>query len=446
MAQIVEPTESGNGSPILPPFTPEELAPHFPQLEILECLGRGGMGVVYKARQKSLNRVVALKLLAPERAEDPNFAARFAREGQALAALSHANIVAVYDFGQAGEFYFLLMEYVDGMNLRQLLRTRRLEPQEVLSIIPPICDALQCAHARGIVHRDIKPENLLLDQSGHVKIADFGVAKLMNDGNGKDAASTSDEPGGTSRTFATGTPDYAAPEQRAANGVADHRADIFSLGVVLYELLIGERPKQDIVPPSRCVRVDIRIDEIVLRALEGKPELRFASMEEFRTRLVSVRQDRLASEVARRQVAKWTALLALPVLVLIVALLALTRKPADDRTKVVATTPQNGDKNVDPALKELRVVFSGSMIPGRMSIVGGGPSFPNFVGEVRWEDERTLVYAWQLEPEHDYWLSFNSDRFTNFRDTNYRPSMPFPLSFRTGKARVKSSADRPVQQ
>lgn len=114
MAQIIAPTQAGEETAPQVTLTPEELAPHFPQLDILECLGRGGMGVVYKARQKSLNRLVALKLLAPERANDPQFAARFEKEAHALAALNHPNIVGVYDFGQAGGFYFLLMEFVDG--------------------------------------------------------------------------------------------------------------------------------------------------------------------------------------------------------------------------------------------------------------------------------------------------------------------------------------------
>ena len=140
------------------------------------------MGVVYKARQKSLNRLVALKLLAPERADDPQFAARFEKEAHALAALNHPNIVGVYDFGVTQTLlsdhptYFLLMEFVDGVNLRQLMQAKKLTPKEALSIVPPVCDALQCAHDHGIVHRDIKPENLLIDKSGTVKIADFGIA------------------------------------------------------------------------------------------------------------------------------------------------------------------------------------------------------------------------------------------------------------------------------
>src|SRR5215831_14046863 len=154
---------SGDFPAAQPPLPPEQIAPHFPQLEILECLGRGGMGVVYKARQKTLNRFVALKLLAPERVQDPQFAERFTREAQALAALNHPNIITIYDFGQAGGFYYLLMEFVDGANLRRLLRERKFTPEEALTIVPPLCDALQFAHDRGIVHRDIKPENLLID-------------------------------------------------------------------------------------------------------------------------------------------------------------------------------------------------------------------------------------------------------------------------------------------
>ncbi|MCB1278384.1 serine/threonine-protein kinase [Prosthecobacter sp.] len=314
MAQIVEPTQDGGpNNAALPPLTPEELAPHFPQLEILECLGRGGMGVVYKARQKSLNRLVALKLLAPERADDPQFAARFEKEAHALAALNHPHIVAVHDFGQAGGFYYILMEFVDGVNLRQLLQTKKLTPKEALSIVPPVCDALQCAHDHGILHRDIKPENLLIDKAGVVKIADFGIAKIIERDAGRGDAD--DEITGELRTSPQGTPDYAAPEQQ--NGTADHRADIYSLGVVLYEMLTGERPKDKIEAPSKRVQVDIRIDEIVLRALEKAPELRFATAAEFRTQVeaLSSSPDKPNEAGARRAV--WRALLLFALALLI---------------------------------------------------------------------------------------------------------------------------------
>ena len=271
---------TGAEAPRSEPPSLEEIAPHFPQLEVLACLGRGGMGVVYKARQKSLDRLVALKILAPEREKDPQFAERFAREAQALAKLSHPHIVTVYDFGQADGLFYLLMEYVDGVNLRQLLRTRRLEPKEALAIVPPICDALQYAHDHAVVHRDIKPENLLLDKAGQVKIADFGIAKMLG------GDSTPDEEQGV------GTPHYMAPEQHATPQAADHRADIYSLGVVLYEMLTGELPAGQFELPSRKVRIDVRLDEIVLRALNREPELRFQNAGQMKTAVGDVDEGR----------------------------------------------------------------------------------------------------------------------------------------------------------
>ena len=259
-------------------LSPAELAPHFPQLEILECLGRGGMGVVYKARQKTLNRVVALKLLAPERVRDPQFAERFASEAQALAALNHPNIVTVHDFGQAGGFYYLLMEFVDGVNLRQAMKAARFTPEQALAIVPPVCEALQYAHEHGIVHRDIKPENLLLDKEGRVKIADFGIAKMLLNG-GSDVGLADSQP--------SGTPRYMAPEQKDRRRT-DHRADIYSLGVVLYEMLTGELPGKPIEPPSRKVQIDVRLDEVVLRALEKEPERRYQTAAQVKTMVETI--------------------------------------------------------------------------------------------------------------------------------------------------------------
>jgi tRNA A-37 threonylcarbamoyl transferase component Bud32 len=315
-------TVDGTGSlPASPPPTPAELAPFFPHFEIASCLGRGGMGVVYKARQKSLDRWVALKLLSPERAADPAFAQRFVSEARALAALNHPHIVAIHDFGEAGGYFYLLMEYVDGVNLRQLLQTKRLTPAEALAIVPPVCDALQCAHDRGIVHRDIKPENLLIDRSGTVKIADFGIARMM-----AEPSAAEDAPGLTrsccaAPTLATGTPDYAAPEQLAC-AATDHRADIYSLGVVLYEMLTGERPNAGtVIAPSRRVQVDARIDEIVMRALAKEPEQRFDTVGEFRTGVQQAQAGsvRLSPRPRRRRATRWFAAVAVTASVAAVA-------------------------------------------------------------------------------------------------------------------------------
>jgi predicted Ser/Thr protein kinase len=303
-AGLAAPTDPGtapHGTKILQPAPAlDAVRAAFPQLEVLELIGRGGMGVVYKARQKSLNRPVALKLLAPERVTDAKFAERFIHEAQALARLSHPNIVTIHDFGQAGGFYFLLMEFVDGVNLRQAMKAGRFTPEQALAIVPPVCEALQYAHDRGIVHRDIKPENLLLDKDGRVKIADFGIAKIL----GADAAPLSPSlspsqgervPAGRERgneptlASAAGTPQYMAPEQREHHRT-DHRADIYSLGVVLYELLTGELPGQRLEAPSRKVQIDVRLDEIVLRALEMRPELRYQTAEEFRSQVKTISQ------------------------------------------------------------------------------------------------------------------------------------------------------------
>jgi serine/threonine protein kinase len=264
-------------------FTAPDLADlhrRFPQLEIIELLGKGGMGAVYKARQRGLDRVVALKILPLEIGNDPAFAERFTREARALGKLNHPNIVSVYDFGQVDGLFYFLMEFVDGANLRQALRAGTINPANSLAIVAQICDALQFAHDEGIVHRDIKPENILLDKRGRVKIADFGLAKLLRK-EPADFALT-----GTHQVM--GTPRYMAPEQMEGSKEVDHRADIFSLGVVFYELLTGELPVGRFDPPSKTVGVDVRLDEVVLRALEREPTLRYQQASEVKTRVQAI--------------------------------------------------------------------------------------------------------------------------------------------------------------
>ncbi len=297
----------GGAPPGTPPFTPPtipDLAKLFPQLEILELIGKGGMGAVYKARQPALDRFVALKILAPRSGGDLDFAERFTREARALAKLSHPNIVAVHDFGTAGQasslspseisggksetgatpvLHYFIMEFMDGPNLRQVEQAGRLSPREALEIIPQICGALQFAHDEGIVHRDIKPENVLLDKKGRVKIADFGLAKILGQ-EPKDFRLTGVRD-------VVGTPHYMAPEQIEKPSEVDHRADIYSLGVVFYEMLTGELPLGKFQPPSSCaggMQIDVRLDEVVLHALEKEPARRYQQVSEVKTRVETI--------------------------------------------------------------------------------------------------------------------------------------------------------------
>jgi serine/threonine protein kinase len=262
---------------------PDDLATKFAGLEILELLGQGGMGAVYKARQTKLDRIVAVKVLPAEWGKDPAFAERFAREAKALARLSHPHIVAVHDFGEGDGQFYLVMEYVDGANLRAILANGGLEAHEALAIVPQLCDALQYAHEEGIVHRDIKPENILLDSKGRVKIADFGLAKLTNRPRATFTLTGSQQ--------IMGTLDYMAPEQRLTPQQVDHRADIYSLGVVFYEMLTGELPLGRFAPPSSKPGVDARLDDIVFRALEREPGQRYQRISEVKTDLQALGAD-----------------------------------------------------------------------------------------------------------------------------------------------------------
>jgi len=263
---LVGDTAAGSGPLGVPPLKPGTT---FHGMEVLEFLGQGGMGFVYKARQPNLDRIVALKILDPRLAASPEFAKRFAREAKALAALNHPNIVQVYDYGEENGHHFLVMEFIDGASLRHVLMTQRLTPETALRYVPQVCDALEYAHSEGVIHRDIKPENILIDTRGNLKIADFGLAKIAM-------------PTGhvTASGHVMGTPHYMAPEQFKGMAKVDHRADIYSLGVVFYEMLTGELPIGRFPVPSEQVRVDVRLDEVVLKALEREPERRYQQASE----------------------------------------------------------------------------------------------------------------------------------------------------------------------
>lgn len=243
-----------------------EPTPQVPGYELLELLGRGGMGEVWRARQISLGRAVAVKLLPSKFASDREFVARFEKEATALAALNHPNIVQIIDRGQAGQHYFFAMELVVGVNLREMLTGRRLPARDALRIVVQIARAIDYAHEQKVVHRDLKPENVLVDPRGHVKIADFGLAGMKD--SEKNIALTA-------TAVAMGTVNYMAPEQRRDAKHVDHRADLYSLGVLLYEMLTGELPLGRFKLPSEKVPgLAPGIDEVVSRLLETEPEQR----------------------------------------------------------------------------------------------------------------------------------------------------------------------------
>ena len=264
-AQMLSTAASGTGAFVAPSI--DELNAKIPQLEFIELLGQGGMGAVYKARQPELDRLVAVKILPMEIGADSNFSERFSREAKALAKLNHPNIVTVYDFGQLEQQYFIVMEFIDGTELRHLIDVGQVSADEALEIVKQICEALQFAHSKGVVHRDIKPENILVDREGRVRIADFGLAKLL-DTESVDLSLT-----GTRQVM--GTFRYMAPEQTRGTKAVDHRADIFSLGVIFYELLTGDLPIGRFQLPSKKAATDARLDDVVLRALENEPADRY---------------------------------------------------------------------------------------------------------------------------------------------------------------------------
>ncbi|MFC1806171.1 protein kinase, partial [Planctomycetota bacterium] len=243
-------------------------------------LGRGGMAVVYKATQLSLDRAVALKVLPRQLARNRQFVDRFNREAAALARLSHPNIVSILDKGVEGETYFFVMEYVEGRSLRDHLRHQGpLAPEDTLELMNGICAALEYAHDNHIVHRDLKPSNILLDPDGMPKLADFGIARIVTGG-------TTLSRGLTVAHSAMGSADYMAPEQREDAANVDHRADIYALGVVLYQMLTGRLPVGTFTPASRLnPAVPVAADRVIRKALANSPDDRFESASLFRAAL-----------------------------------------------------------------------------------------------------------------------------------------------------------------
>ena len=267
--------------------------------EIVDLLGEGSMGEVYRARDLRLGRDVALKVLRPELAADPERLGRFEREARAASALNHPNVVSLFDVGEHEGAPYLVTELLEGETLRDRCGRGRIPLSEALSIAAQIVEGLDAAHSKGIVHRDLKPENVFLLPGGRVKVLDFGLAKLLE---GEDGTGPGENIVVTTAGTVLGTVEYMAPEQMRGQA-ADHRADLYSLGAVIFEMLAGHTPFQrktstetfqailEEDPPALSksgVKVPSGIEAALRRSLAKRPEERFASATEFGAALIAV--------------------------------------------------------------------------------------------------------------------------------------------------------------
>ena len=256
-------------------------------------IGSGGMGAVYKANQTKLDREVAIKVFSPEFTSNSKFEEGFQLEAKALARLKHNRIVTVYDFGETEDgMLYIVMEFVRGNDLTHLIKAGSLSPQQALAVVTQVCDALNYAHRSNIVHRDIKPANVMLDVEGQVRVADFGLAQMGLPGEGHDAGDSE---------VTLGSPDYIAPEQLQIGMEADQRADIYSLGVMTYEMLTGRVPRGEYELPSKLnPEVDPRLDAVIAKAMAPDREARYQDVSQFWRDIDQIKNSRRPGPATRR--------------------------------------------------------------------------------------------------------------------------------------------------
>ena len=275
-------SDAPSATPSWEPPSAEELGKLLPQYEVEKLLGRGGMGAVFKGRQVSLDRPIAIKILSSNLdTADGSFAGRFQNEARAMARMSHPGIVEVYQFGRTDTgLLYIVMEFIEGTDVAKMIaRKGHLPVDHALAITAHVCDALQYAHDRGIVHRDIKPANIMVGYDGVVKVADFGLAK----------ATETEDSGLTRSGTALGTLHFMAPESLILGSVVDHRADIYAVGVMLYQMLTGKLPQGVFKLPSALVDgMDHRFDDILKKALREDRDVRYQSAAELRADLDAI--------------------------------------------------------------------------------------------------------------------------------------------------------------
>ncbi|MCG8600483.1 MAG: protein kinase, partial [Verrucomicrobiales bacterium] len=357
-------------------LTPEELDRLFPDLEILKLLGAGGMGAVYQARQPRLDRIVALKVLSCAPEMHDSFALRFEREAQLLAKLHHPHIVTLFDFGEIPDgpggrsvFYFL-MEYIGGGSLDDRLRSdEEIRPRDAFRIISETCEALALAHGKGVLHRDIKPANLLLDDEERIRVADFGIAKIL------EYEEESLMTGLTVTGTTMGTPHYMAPELWEDPTMVDSRADLYSVGVVFYQLLTREKPAGVFQEPSRIADVERMVDNVVFKALEKNRERRYQDAEEMRVAVERV-ATRHRQRVKRRRA---KVLLATGIGVCLLGALGWSGRTAglfasSQKNPSETEATESSSESVVPSALEKEIREIAGLPRGRLRHAGSGPN------------------------------------------------------------------------
>ncbi len=266
-------------------------APEIPDYELIAKIGQGGSARIYKAKQKSLSRFVAIKVLSHELSRDPDIVRRFDRESITIARLSHPNIVHIIDRGKVDDQYYFVMEFVDGMSLKDMIASDRFNLRQKLEVVIMVLKGLDYAHKNGVIHRDIKPANILIDKSGNAQIADFGIAQILN-------MSDNDH---TRSDIIMGTLAYMSPEQRISSTNVSLATDIFSIGVILYEILVGKRPQGKFPMPSEAnPELPVEFDDIIKTCLAMEPENRYQSAVELKDAILDIIAGRPVQEVAPR--------------------------------------------------------------------------------------------------------------------------------------------------
>src|SRR3989338_1468319 len=296
-----EPTAE-HGPPLEKIIISQTNAPAIPGYELLEMIGKGAMGTVYKAKHMASGREAAVKILSAEMSSRSDLVARFERESAALSSFRHPNVVAIYDSGNVSNIHYFCMEYVEGTTLRRFLKNGPLPIKQAIPFVRQILLGLKAAHDRGIIHRDLKPENVLVDQKEErLVLVDFGLAGLLNE-------ATNPHPNLTRSKVTMGTVNYMAPEQHMDAKRVDGRSDLYSVGVILYECILGDLPLGRFsLPSERNFPAPISLDQVLSKALSREPEKRYQNATEMMQALGQIEQDLISYEAPTGLVPRWVS-------------------------------------------------------------------------------------------------------------------------------------------